>query len=144
MAGHKEQEKTGERQHDLSCPYCPLWLNLRIDGRPQRTGEDRRTSTLPLLPLLPFVAKQDRSLSLVAGFVVAPVGALNTTKRATVSRSPLRQAVAKGQAARRVSCKSPSRIASRISRSMNRSASSLQLDKKLVYTLYGNLWKWYR
>ena len=46
MISHKEQEKTGEYQHDLS------------------------------YPLLPFVAKQDRSLSLGAGFVVAPPGAI--------------------------------------------------------------------
>jgi len=30
MVGHKGQEKTGEHQHDLSCPYCPLWLNFPL------------------------------------------------------------------------------------------------------------------
>ena len=33
-------------------------MQLRIDGRPQRTGEDRRTLTLHLLPLLLFVANK--------------------------------------------------------------------------------------
>ena len=74
MVGHKGQEKTGENQHYISCLYCSLWLNLRIDGKPQRTGEDRRTSILPLLPLLLFVAKQDRYLC-APGSWFAPVGA---------------------------------------------------------------------